>query len=103
MAYSCKTLEPPPEKIFPIGTVLLSPGGSFAYKIASYPFCRIYWGEGKPEPNAYESAWYKDDNGKWRKDHPNFVSYYATVNDSDTIFELTVNDFFREADGEQGC
>jgi len=96
MSYSCKTLEPPPEKILPIGARVRSPGGSFTYEIQSPPFCRIFWGNGKPEPNAYESAWYKDSNGKWKKDHPNYVSYMVVVPDcrNPRPFEWTPNDFY---------
>ncbi len=37
-----------------LGEFITSPGGSFRYQVASGPLCRIYWGNGKPEPHSFE-------------------------------------------------
>jgi hypothetical protein len=58
-----------------LGEFITSPGGSFRYQVASGPLCRIYWGNGKPEPHSFESAYVQDKNGRWKRSHLNYVSY----------------------------
>jgi hypothetical protein len=55
---------------------MISPGGSFRYRVTSGPLCRLYWKRGKPQPNTNESAYCRNSSGKgWKTSHPNFLSY----------------------------
>lgn len=89
---SCTALEPPPTKFYApkgmfapedlqrlsaewLGEVIVSPGGSFQYRVVSGPLCRLYWERGKPEPNINESAYFQDKRGRWRRSHSNYLSY----------------------------
>ena len=59
-----------------LGEVIVSPGGSFRYQVISGPLCRLYWERGRSQPNANESAYCRNSNGRgWRRNHPNFLSY----------------------------
>ena len=89
----CTALEPAPTRFYApsglfteenlhqlsaesLGEVIVSPGGSFRYRVTSGPLCRLYWERGKPQPNVNESAYCRNSNGKgWRRSHPNFLSY----------------------------
>ncbi len=89
----CTALEPPSTRFYApsglfadedlqklsaqwLGEVIVSPGGSFRYRVISGPLCRLYWEHGKPQPNVNESAYCRNSNGKgWRRSHPNFLSY----------------------------
>ncbi len=89
----CTALEPPPTRFYApsglfadedlqklsaqwLGEIIVSPGGSFRYRVISGPLCRLYWERGKPQPNVNESAYCRNSNGKgWRRSHPNFLSY----------------------------
>ncbi len=89
----CSALEPAPTRFYAplglfaeedlrqmsaeyLGEVIISPGGSFRYRVISGPLCRLYWERGKPQPNVNESAYCRNSNGKgWRRSHPNFLSY----------------------------
>lgn len=89
---SCTALEPPPTRFFAplrmfapqdlqqlsaeyLGDTIVSPAGSFRYRVASGPLCRLYWERGKPEPNVNESAYFQDERGRWRRSHSNYLSY----------------------------
>ena len=89
----CTALEPAPTRFYApsglftdedlhqlsaecLGEIIVSPGGSFRYQVISGPLCRLYWERGKPQPNANESAYSRNSNGKgWGRTHPNFLSY----------------------------
>ncbi len=89
----CTALEPAPTRFYAplglfaeedlrqlsaeyLGEVIISPGGSFRYRVTSGPLCRLYWERGKPQPNINESAYSRNSNGKgWKRSHPNFLSY----------------------------
>ncbi len=89
----CTTLEPAPTRFYApsglftneylqrmsaeyLGEVIVSPGGSFRYRVISGPLCRLYWERGKLQPNVNESAYCRNANGRgWRRSHPNFLSY----------------------------
>lgn len=89
----CKALEPAPTRFYApsglftnedlrqmsaegLGYVIVSPGGSFRYRVISGPLWRLYWEHGKLQPNANESAYSRNSSGKgWRRSHPNFLSY----------------------------
>lgn len=89
----CTALEPAPTRFYApsglftdedlqrmsaeyLGEVIISPGGSFRYRVISGPLCRLYWERGKPQPNANESAYCRNSNGKgWKRSYPNFLSY----------------------------
>ena len=58
-----------------LGEYIYSPGFSFRYQVASGPLCRLYWGNGKPEPHSFESAYLPNQRGQWRRTHANFLSY----------------------------
>ncbi len=89
---NCTALEPPPTTFYAplgmftpqdlqqlsakwLGDTIVSPGGSFHYRVTSGPLCRLYWERGKPEPNANESAYCQDERGRWRRSHSNYLSY----------------------------
>jgi len=89
----CAALEPAPTRFYApselfsdedlrqlsteyLGEVIVSPGGSFRYRVTSGPLCRLYWERGKPQPNVNESAYCRNSSGKgWKRTHPNFLSY----------------------------
>lgn len=89
----CTALEPAPTRFYApsglftdenlqklsaqwLGEVIVSPGGSFRYRVISGPLCRLYWERGKPQPNVNESAYCRNSNGKgWKRSHSNFLSY----------------------------
>lgn len=89
----CTALEPAPTRFYApsglfaegdlqklsaecLGEVIVSPGGSFRYRVISGPLCRLYWERGKPQPNINESAYCRNSNGKgWKRSHSNFLSY----------------------------
>ena len=89
----CTALEPAPPRFYApsglftdedlrqlsaeyLGEVIVSPGGSFRYRVISGPLCRLYWERGKPQPNVNESAYSRKANGRgWGRSHPNFLSY----------------------------
>lgn len=89
----CTALEPAPTRFYApsglfsdvdlrqlsaeyLGEIIVSPGGSFRYRVTSGPLCRLYWERNKPQPNVNESAYCRNSNGKgWRRSHPNFLSY----------------------------
>jgi hypothetical protein len=75
------------------GDLVQSPGKTFVYEVLSYPFCRLYWNNGKPEPNTIESAWcLKDPNrpeAGWAKRGANFLSYQVRVLGSEQAFDWT--------------
>jgi hypothetical protein len=89
----CAALEPAPTRFYAplglfaeedlrqmsaeyLGEVIVSPGGSFRYRVTSGPLCRLYWECGKPQPNVNESAYARNSNGRgWKRSHPNFLSY----------------------------
>ncbi len=89
----CSALEPAPTRFYAplglfsdeelrqlsaeyLGEVIVSPGGSFRYRVISGPLCRLYWEQGKPQPNVNESAYARNSNGRgWGRSHPNFLSY----------------------------
>ena len=60
-----------------LGEFITSPGGSFRYQVASGPLCRIYWGNGKPEPHSFESAYVQHRSERWKTLHLNYVSYLS--------------------------
>lgn len=89
---SCTALEPPPTRFFAplglfstqdlqhlsaewLGDTIVSPAGSFRYRVVSGPLCRLYWGNNKAEPDTIESAYVQDERGRWRRSHSNFLSY----------------------------
>lgn len=61
-----------------LGEYITSPGCSFRYCVASAPLCRIYWGNGFPEPHSFESAFIQDETGRWKPKHGNYLSYLLT-------------------------
>ncbi len=89
----CTALEPAPTRLYApkglfadedlqrmsaeyLGEVIVSPGGSFRYRVISGPLCRLYWERGKPQPNVNESAYARNSSGRgWKRSHPNFLSY----------------------------
>lgn len=89
----CSALEPAPTRFYApswlfseedlrqlsaeyLGEIIVSPGGSFRYRVTSGPLCRLYWEQGKPQPNTNESAYARNSNGRgWKRSHPNFLSY----------------------------
>lgn len=89
----CTALEPAPTRFYApsglfakedlhqlsaewLGEVIVSPGGSFRYRVISGPLCRLYWERGKPQPNTNESAYCRNSSGRgWKRSHPNFLSY----------------------------
>lgn len=92
---SCTALEPPPTRFFApagmfapqdlqqlsaeyLGETIVSPAGSFRYRVVSGPLCRLYWGRGKAEPDSIESAYMQDERGRWRRSHSNFLSYQVS-------------------------
>lgn len=91
-AMSCAALEPPPTSFYApagmfapqdlqqlsaecLGETIVSPGGSFRYRVTSGPLCRLYWGRGKAEPDTIESAYLQNERGRWRRSHSNYLSY----------------------------
>ncbi len=59
-----------------LGEVIVSPGGSFRYRVISGPLCRLYWERGRPQPNVNESAYCRNSSGKgWKRSHSNYLSY----------------------------
>lgn len=89
---SCTALEPPPTRFFAplgmfvlqdlqqlsaeyLGDTIVSPAGSFRYRVTSGPLCRLYWGNDKAEPDSIESAYVQDERGRWRRSHSNYLSY----------------------------
>ena len=58
-----------------LGELILSPGCCFEYRVATGPLCRLYWGNGKPEPYGSESAYRQDDRSRWKRSHGNYLSY----------------------------
>ncbi len=69
-----------------LGEVIVSPGGSFRYRVISGPLCRLYWERGKPQPNANESAYSRNSNGRgWERSHPNFLSYQVATGSFVTV------------------
>lgn len=89
---SCTALEPPPTRFYSplglftpqdlqqlsakyLGDTIVSPAGSFRYRVTSGPLCRIYWGRGKAEPDSIESAYVQDERGRWKRSHSNYLSY----------------------------
>jgi len=59
-----------------LGEIIVSPGGSFRYRVISGPLCRLYWERGRPQPNVNESAYCRNSNGKgWKRSHSNYLSY----------------------------
>ena len=89
----CSAIEPAPTRFYApsglfsdedlrqlsaeyLGEVIVSPGGSFRYRVISGPLCKLYWERGRPQPNVNESAYSRNSSGKgWRRSHPNFLSY----------------------------
>ncbi len=89
----CTALEPAPTRFYaPSGIftdedlqlmsaeyleeVIVSPGGSFQYRVTSGPLFRLYWERGKPQPNVNESSYCRNAKGfGWKRSHPNFLSY----------------------------
>lgn len=71
------------------GMIVSSPGNSFQYQIMSYAFCRIFWEKGKLEPHSFESSWYQDETGKWRKNGPNKLSYLVRLVEGNEVFPWT--------------
>ena len=89
----CVALEPAPTRFYAplglftdvdlrqlsaecLGETIVSPGGSFRYRVISGPLCRLYWERGKPQPNVNESAYARNSSGRgWKRSHPNFLSY----------------------------
>ena len=89
----CTALEPAPTRFYApsrlftdedlrqmsaeyLGEIIVSPGGSFRYRVISGPLCRLYWEQGKPQPNVNESAYARNSKGfGWKRSHPNFLSY----------------------------
>ena len=69
---------PKSEYLIPIDNYLLSAFGSCIYQVKSYPFCRLYWDEGKPTPNLNESSWYPVGD-RWKRNGPNFPSYEVVI------------------------
>jgi hypothetical protein len=61
-----------------LGETIVSPGCDFSYQVASSPLCRLYWGNGKPEPHNFESAYYQDEKRRWQRSHCNYLSYLLT-------------------------
>ena len=88
----------PPKVLYQVNDLILSPGGSFLYKVESAPFCRLYHNPntGKIEPNTYESSWYYNGT-KWVQDEPNYVSYMVTMPEYDVQepFEITVSKYYK--------
>jgi hypothetical protein len=91
----CAAIEPAPTRFYaPFGLFsaselsqigadwlrefITSPGGSFRYQVASGPLCRIYWGNGKPEPHSFESVYVQSKSGRWKTSHLNYLSYLLT-------------------------
>ncbi len=68
-----------------LGEFITSPGGSFRYQVASGPLCRIYWGNGKPEPHSFESAYIQDTQGRWKRHHLNYLSYLLVSGEYITV------------------
>lgn len=58
-----------------LGEWIISPDGSFAYRVVSGPLCRLHWEEGKATPSCFESGWIQDEQGRWRKRSSNYLSY----------------------------
>ena len=58
-----------------LGSIIISPGKSFRYQVASGPLCRLYWNNGVPEPHSFESAYQQDERGRWQRTHGNYLSY----------------------------
>ncbi len=85
--------EPLPRNHYKPGDIVQSPGNSFAYEILSYPFCRLYWGNGKPEPDMIESAWQPKNPAQpelgWKKRGANFLSYRVRLLEGEREFEWT--------------
>lgn len=61
-----------------LGEFVTSPGCSFTYQVVSAPVCRLYWGNAKPEPHSFESAYTQDEHGRWKRSHSNYLSYLLT-------------------------
>ena len=87
-----KIKEPIPrsEYVLARGDVFLSAGKSIIYKVIDGPVCKLYRDVDKPgtyEPWGTESSWY--DTGcpikGWRKNGPNFPSYYVELIDPETM------------------
>lgn len=89
---SCAALEPPPTRFYApagmfapqdlqqlsaeyLGDTVVSPAGSFRYRVTSGPLCRLYWGNNKAEPDSIESAYLQDERGRWKTSHSNYLSY----------------------------
>ena len=68
-----------------LGEFITSPGGSFRYQVASGPLSRIYWGNGKPEPHSFESAYVQDQSGRWKRSHLNYLSYLLVSGEYMTV------------------
>lgn len=89
----CTALEPAPTRFYApsglfspedlqqlsaewLGETIVSPGGSFRYRVVSGPLCRLYWERGKPQPNVNESSYVRNSSGRgWTRSHGNFLSY----------------------------
>ncbi len=89
----CTALEPAPTRFYApsglfspedlqqlsaewLGNTIVSPGGSFRYRVISGPLCRLYWERGKPQPNVNESSYMRNSSGRgWVRSHGNFLSY----------------------------
>ncbi len=89
---NCKAVEPAPTRFYApaslfseadlqrlgaewLGDTIKSPGGCFSYRVASGPLCRIHHGNRKPEPHSFESSYQQDERGRWKRSHPNYLSY----------------------------
>lgn len=89
---SCSAFEPPPIRFYApagmftaqdlqllcaeyLGNTIVSPAGSFRYRVTSGPLCRLYWGNDKAEPDSIESAYEQDERGRWKRSHSNYLSY----------------------------
>ncbi len=92
---SCTALEPTPTRFYApagmfapedlqqlsaqwLGDTIVSPGGSFRYRVVSGPLCRLYWGRNKAEPDSIESAYFQDERGRWKRAHSNYLSYQVS-------------------------
>jgi len=85
--------EPIPQTYYKPGDIVFSPGKSLVYEVRSYPFCRLYWGNGKPEPNTIESSWRPKDpdnpDAGWTKQGANYLSYRVRLLEGGSEFDWT--------------
>lgn len=100
----CAALEPAPNSFYApaglfsnaelsqmgatwLGYTIQRPGcSSPPQRVVTGPLCLLYWGNGFPEPDTIESAWYPKDQdafdaspatyrGGWKRDRNNYLSY----------------------------